>query len=150
MERGGAEEAKRWRERSVGCRRRILYSLAWYLLERDGVALASGREWKFITCVPAACRHSLLERSLKCLHAVLLVRIPWRRSYHSIKGHNHPVPPSSRMRDSFHQGTFLLQHCLQSSNAWIEEQLENRNSWRIAGILLLKTDLEANKRAAWS
>ena len=68
----------------------------------------------------------------------------------SIKGHNHPVPPSPRMRDSIHQGTFLLQRCLQSSNAWIEEQLENRNSWRIAGIMLVKTDLEANKRAAWS
>ena len=32
------------RERSVGCRRRVLYSLAWYLLEREGVALASGKE----------------------------------------------------------------------------------------------------------
>lgn len=50
------------RERSVGCRRRILYSLAGYLLERDGVALASGKEWKSINCVPAACRHSLMGR----------------------------------------------------------------------------------------
>ena len=122
------------RERSVGCRRRILYSLTWYLLERDEVALASGKNGFFITCVPAACRQSLMARSLNCVHAMLFVRVPWHRSYHSIKGQNHHVPPSSRMRDPFHQGTFLLQCCLQSSNAWIEEQLEKRKSWRIAGI----------------
>ena len=72
--------------------------------------------------------------------------VPWRRSFHSVKGRDHHVPYtlSSRMRDSFYQSTLLL-------NVACSPQMRGRKithetkSWRVAGIFVCKTDLEAKK-----
>ena len=117
------------RERSVGCRRRILYSLAWYLLERDGVALASDKEWE-IDHLRFCSMPSQADGTLNQLFPYYAIRTSTMAQILSFCQGTQlprtPVFPSSRMRDTFHQGTFLLQCCLQSSNAWIEEQLEKR------------------------